>query len=126
MTQSDPDIEKYCGLMEEIKLRMNVVEFFISGKGHALYEPPTIESTTLQLRKILELIAFGSLVANKDSYSAVYAKVSKTWNAGDLLRELEDVNPEFYPAPVVQVASKIPGAFMEHKKRDPLDYLRRL
>jgi hypothetical protein len=96
--------------------------FLFQGKA-TRFEPPTLESTTLQLRKILELIAFGSLVANKDSYSTVYAKVSKTWNAGDLLRELEDVNPEFYPVPVIQVASTIPGAFMEHKKRDPVDYL---
>jgi hypothetical protein len=123
MTKSAPDIEKYCGLMEEIKLRMNVVEFFISGRGHALYEPPTIESATLQLRKILELIAFSSLLANREAYSAVYARVSKTWNAGDLLRELEDVNPEFYPVPVVQVPSTKPGVFMEHKKRTPIDYL---
>ncbi|HXM22642.1 MAG TPA: hypothetical protein VN948_15400 [Terriglobales bacterium] len=123
MTQGDPDIKKYCELMEEIKLRINVVEFFISGKGHALYEPPTLESTTLQLRKILELIAFGSLVANRDAYSEVYAKVSKSWNAGDLLRELEEINPDFYPVPVIQVSSKPPGLFMEHRKREPVDYL---
>jgi hypothetical protein len=121
--QGDPDIKKYCDLMEEIKLRMSVGDFFISGKGHALYEPPTLESVSLQLRKILELIAFGSLVANKDSYLAVYARVSKTWHAGDLLRELEEVNPEFYPVPVVQVSSNKPGVFMEHKRREPGDYL---
>lgn len=123
MAANDPDIEKYCGLMEEIKLRMSVIDFFLSGKGHALYEPPTLESVCLQLRKILELIVFGSLVANKDAYSSAYAKISKTWNAGDLLGELGHINPNFYPVPVVQVPSKKLGVFMEHKKREPIDYL---
>lgn len=116
--QPDPDIEKYCGVMEEIKLRMSVIDFFLSGKGHALYQPPTLESACLQLRKILELIAFGSLIANKDTYTAVYAKVSKAWNAGDLLRELEGVNSNFYPVPVVEIPSKIPGMASELKNRD--------
>ena len=65
-----PDIVKYCDLMEEIKLRMNVIDFFIYGRGHALYPTPTLESGCLQLRKVLELIAFGSLVANKGAYIA--------------------------------------------------------
>ena len=54
----------------------------------------------LQIRKILELIAFASLVANKNVYTAVFSKVSKAWNAGDLLKELEQVNPDFYPVPI--------------------------
>jgi hypothetical protein len=118
----DPDIQEYCNLMEEIKLRMSVADFFISGKGHALYHPPTLESACLQLRKILELVAFGSLVANKDAYSLVYAKVSKAWHAGDLLKELEHVNPQFYPIPVVEVPSKTLGVVNELKDRE-LDYL---
>ncbi len=118
MVDPNPDIVKYCDLMEEIKLRMNVIDFFILGKGHALYPPPTLESACLQLRKILELVAFGSLVANKDAYTAVYAKASKKWNAGDLLNELEQVNPDFYPVPVIEGPSKIPGVVAEHKKRD--------
>jgi hypothetical protein len=119
--QSDPDFVKYCDLMEEIKRRISVIDFFLSGKGHALYQPPTLESVTLQLRKVLELIAFGSLVANKEAYEAVYSKVSKAWNAGDLLAELERVNPHFYPVPVTQEQDKESGAW-KHKARAP-DYL---
>jgi len=109
--------------MEEVKLRMSVIDFFLLGKGHAIYEPPTLESATLQLRKILELVAFGSLVANKEAYTSVYTRVSKTWNAGDLLRELEEINRDFYPVPIVQVPSTAPGVAMHHQKRDPVDYL---
>jgi len=108
--------------MEEIKLRINVVNFFVSGQGHALYLPSTIESVCLQIRKILELVAFGSLVANKDVYTAVHSKVSSAWNAGDILRELERVNPGFYPVPVIEVPSDIPGVHRQNKKREG-DYL---
>jgi hypothetical protein len=112
---SDPDIEKYCGLMEEVKLRIAVIDYFVFGQGHALYQPPTLESACLQLRKVLELIAFGSLVANAEAYTSVYTKAG--WQAADLLRELEQVNPQFYPIAVIEVPSKIPGV-VQHKKRE--------
>jgi hypothetical protein len=120
--QVDPDMEKYCGVMEEIKLRVEVVQFFLAGKANALYAPTIIESASLQIRKILELIAFGSLVANKDAYTTVYAKVSKAWNAGEILSELGKVNPNFYPVPVLEVPSTRAGIERELKNRDP-DYL---
>src|ERR1700681_4029713 len=104
---SDPDIAKYCDLMEEVKRRIAVIDYFMTGKGHALYIPSTVESTCLQLRKVLELIAFGSLVANAEAYTSVYSKVSKAWQAADLLKELEKVNSEFYPVPVVEVPSTV-------------------
>jgi hypothetical protein len=122
MNASDPDIQKYCALMEEVKLRIGVVDFFSSAPGRALYQPPALESSCLQLRKILELIAFGSLVANADAYTSVYSKVSKGWHAADLLKELEVVNPQFYPVPVVQVSSDVPGTILRHKRREG-DYL---
>jgi len=119
---SDPNIKKYCDLMAEIKQRIAVVDYFISGQAHTPYQPPTLESACLQLRKILELIAFGSLVANADVYTSVYSKVSKEWHAANLLRELERVNPQFYPVPVVESPSDIPGVVGQLKKRDA-DYL---
>jgi len=119
---AEPDIKKYCDLMEEVKLRISVIDFFLRGGGHALYQPPTVESVCLQLRKILELIAFGSLVANKDIYSAAYDRFASHWHAGRLLRDLATVNPDFYPKPVVEIPSKQPGVVNELKNREP-DYL---
>jgi hypothetical protein len=116
-SQADVDGEKYCNLMEEIKLRINVVTYFLSGQGHALYEPSTLESICLQIRKILELVAFGSLVANKEAYTAVFTKISKAWNANDILIELEKVNPDFYPVPIVELPSGVPGVKTRHEKR---------
>lgn len=119
---SEPEIHKYCELMEEVKLRMNVFDFFLTGKGHALYAPTTVESVALQLRKILELIAFGSLVANKESYSAAYEKFASNWNARLMLRDLERINPDFYPKPVVEAPSSDPRVLHQLKDRQP-DYL---
>jgi hypothetical protein len=116
-SQAEVDGKRYCDLMEEVKLRINVVNHFLSGQGHALYQPATLETVCLQIRKILELVAFGSLVANKEAYTATYAKVSKAWNAGEILAELAKVNPNFYPVPVIEVPSEIPGVQSQHKKR---------
>jgi hypothetical protein len=50
--------DKYRAVLIEIKQRTAVVDAFMFGTVHALYVPTTIESTCLQIRKILELIAF--------------------------------------------------------------------
>jgi|ERR1035438_3262207 hypothetical protein len=119
---AEADIEKYCDVMEEVKRRTSVIDFFLSGQGNAIYVPTTVETCCLQLRKILELIAFASLVANKEAYSSVYADFAKYWNAGQLLKLLAKVNPCFYPQPVIEVPSKQLGIKHELKKREP-DYL---
>jgi hypothetical protein len=66
----------YAAQMEEIKRRLNVIEYYLTGKGHALYEPTTIESSCLQVRKVLELIAFSTLVSNKSMIEEVQKKFS--------------------------------------------------
>ena len=91
------DIAKYCTLMEEIKKRTQVIDIFLSGSSHALYKATTIESVCLQLRKILELIALGSLVANKEMFSNVSTQFAKCWNAELIFKDIERFNSEFYP-----------------------------
>ncbi len=61
---SSLDLSKYCELMEEVKRRTDVVKHFLAGPQHALYRATAIECMCLQIRKILELVALGSLVAN--------------------------------------------------------------
>lgn len=99
----------YCGVMEEIRRRNSVIGYLLSGTGNALYRATTIESACLQLRKVLELIAFGSLVANRQAYTAVRANFRKAWNAKRLLDDLVNVNPNFYPQPMTEVPSPTPG-----------------
>jgi hypothetical protein len=98
--KNTPDIHQYALLMKEIKNRTEVIFFFLTGAGHALFRPTTLESMCLQIRKILELIALSSLIANKSKYCEVYDNFTKAWNAEYLLRDLERINTNFYPQPV--------------------------
>lgn len=93
----DPDAGRYVDLMEEIKRRIVVVNALLLDKPALPYKATAIESLYLQFRKVLELVALGSLVANREAYSKVYAEFSKAWNARLLFRDLERVNPEFFP-----------------------------
>lgn len=116
------DIEKYAAVMKEIKLRAEVITLFLSGRRDAHYIPPTIESTGLQFRKIFELVAFGSLAANREEYRLIYADFEKHWEAARLVKNLRKINLNFYPKPVVEVPCADPRAVHALKNRDA-DYL---
>jgi hypothetical protein len=117
-----PDIQKYCDLMEEVKRRISVIDFFLFRQGHALYEPTTIESVALQIRKILELIAFGSLVANQEKYAEIHKSFERHWRTKNILEEIAKINPDFYPRPVVEIPLEGPGPKTKLEDRKP-DYL---
>ncbi len=115
-------VQKYLTLMAEIKRRTTVTAALANGMTHVVYKATTIESIYLQYRKALELIALGSLVANKEVFSRVYHDFAKYWNAELLVKDIERVNPDFYPRPIVQKPSGVPGIEMEWSDR-PNDYL---
>jgi len=109
MTRKPPDIDLYCGVMEEIKRRSAVVGSFLNGKSSTIYKATSIESACLQVRKILELIALASLVANKTEFASQNDKFAKVWNARLILNDLERLNPHFYPKPVRELPGAKPG-----------------
>jgi hypothetical protein len=76
-----PNINLYCDVMQEIKRRTHVVWSFLKGQSTTSFKATTIESSCLQVRKILELIALGSIVANKKEYAKQNDKFEKHWNA---------------------------------------------
>jgi hypothetical protein len=108
-------MEQYASLMEEVKLRITVVDNILQGTTK-LPLPPAVESVALQFRKVLELVAFASLIANKKAYASTYKDFSKEWNAKKLLQKLAKLNPQFYPVPVKQVKSDLPGIAWKHEK----------
>jgi hypothetical protein len=92
----------YINCMEEVRDRVNLVKSVGAHSittGHQVFD---MELVFLQLRKILELIAFASLTANKEKYSAANAQFATHWKAKLMLQELEKINPDFYPMPVGQ------------------------
>ena len=114
--------QKYCDLMAQFKLRNYVVYALMYKRLHVGYPATTIESVYLQFRKMLELIALGSLVANKEVFSSMYQNFSRYWNAELLIKDIERINPNFYPEPVIQKLSDKPGITMDWLSR-PDDYL---
>lgn len=99
-----------------------MIDAFMAGNTHAVFEATNIETVCLQFRKILELIAFSSLIANVNEYSQQYDKFAEHWNARLMLRDLERVNANFYPRPIIQEPTSEPGIAMRWLDR-PDDYL---
>jgi hypothetical protein len=96
------EIQLYANCMEEVRDRVNFVKSVGAHRvttGRKVFD---IEVVFLQLRKILELVAFASLSANKEKYSAAHEKFAAHWKAKLMLQELEKINPDFYPMPIGQ------------------------
>jgi len=106
-------LTRYCNCMEEIKMRVEVIEGFLTGKLSTNYLQPTVESVCLQFRKILELIALASLVAHKDDYSKQRENFALDWHAARILKEIEKINPAFYPVPGKQKKDPTTGKVLE-------------
>ena len=90
---------KYLRLMAEIEKRLEVLKGFSNNQINAIYLQATIESEALQLRKILELIAYASLIAHKDVYANAFKDFASHWRAVKIINQIEKLNPDFYPIP---------------------------
>lgn len=66
----------------------------------ALLRTVSIEAICLQLRLILEHVAFASLIANREAYAEARAEYADDWRAPAILAAVAKVNPNFYPVPV--------------------------
>src|SRR5271155_3857663 len=117
------DIEKYAATMKQIKLRTEVIRLFFRANATPIICQRPSRPIGLQFRKMFELIAFSSLAANREQYSAAYENFATHWRAGKLLENLERINPDFYPKPVLEVRSAQPGVVNDLKDRDQ-DYLK--
>lgn len=93
----DNYINKYMEYVREIKQRVDITSDFYLVDEVSIFNA---EVCALQLRKILELIALSSLVANKTAYNTISKKLQKEWNAKKIIAELEKINPCFYPHPI--------------------------
>jgi hypothetical protein len=95
------DTNVYRTCMKRLKQRLDVVQWLHDsdplGKDKSML---TSELACVQFRKILELIAFSSLTANKDIYAAAHANYQKHWKAKSMLGSVEKLNPAFYPKPL--------------------------
>ena len=90
-------IDLYSELMEEVKIRLGAIELAVDGKiplPGRLVE----EFCYLQLRMLCELIALGCMTAHGDI--AQTKKLQGTWEADKMIKQLEQLHPQFFPRAV--------------------------
>lgn len=98
-------IKVYLRSMEDIKARLLIVKRITQGFQPLEGDGLNGEIVCLMLRKVLEQIAFASLAAHKDAYTAVHSDADYTWRAKRLLERLAEIHPNFYPLPLRRSAA---------------------
>src|SRR5258705_11952667 len=94
-------MDRYSGMMEEMKLRIVAAEFAISGLMK--FHPVIVrEFSYLQLRMVCELIALGCLMAHGDIPAT--KTLRRAWSAEEIFNKLERLHPDFYPPPVEHIS----------------------
>jgi hypothetical protein len=96
------DTKVYVKCMEKVKERIGAIRYLNRASpplgGNTML---TTELTFVQFRKILELIAFASLTSNKERYAEARKDFRAQWNADEIVKVVERINPNFYPMPVM-------------------------
>lgn len=95
-------IDAYLEQLRDVKERGNVFQAFSRGTINAIYEEATVEVATLQLQKILELLAFGFVLACGEKAIPAYSSFVKYKNVKEYFSKLSEINQYFYPQPVIQ------------------------
>ena len=92
------DIAQYCDLMEDVKSRVESINQLMEMPGITIRT--RVESICLQLRMLLELIVFSSLVSNKDLWQKSQKELQSSQDISKKVRELKRLHPKFYPSPL--------------------------
>ena len=92
------DIDQYCDLMEDVKSRVEAIDQLMELPG--ITNRTRVESISLQLRMLLELIVFSSLVSNKDVWQRSQKELQSSQDISRKIRELKRIHPNFYPRPI--------------------------
>ena len=123
------DIAQYRVVIEEVKSRLQSIRQFLDVPG--ISDRARVESICLQLRMLLELIVFGSLVSNKDVWQKSKKELQSSQDISKKLRELRRLHPNFYPRPVnleeglsgEEPADRVDGFLSEDRLREVYGWL---
>lgn len=107
--------EIYRSMMLEIKVRLREVDQCLK-KNEKMIPSLQAEFCFLQFRKVIEQIAFASIVCDHQRYKDFRelegltsekndGDYTKDWNATVILKTLNDVNPLFMPRPIGKINS---------------------
>ena len=106
------DIAQYYDLMEEVKPRVESINQLMAMPGITIRT--RVESICLQLRMLLELIVFRSLISNQDVWQRSQKEIQSSQDISKKLRELKRLHPNFYPSPI-DLDGSTPGEEPTHR-----------
>ncbi len=93
-------LRRYLRNMQIIKWRIKAIKDIRTNRCYTTYMSTNIEFCALQIRKILELVAFSALISDVDVYREKLNNIEGMWNARLILRDIECIHPNFYPRPI--------------------------
>lgn len=99
----------YCSCMEDAKARLALLRDITQGHSPLGSDGLDGEVVCLLLRRVVEQIAFGSLVAHKEIYEEAHSDLMTVWSAKRLISRLEKVHADFFPMPVKRGVSQDPN-----------------
>ena len=91
------NIFQYHDLMNEIKLKVEAIQQIMEMPG--IITQTRFESACLQLRMVLELIVFSSLISNKDASQKSQDELRRAWNIKKIMGDLRGIHSRYYPEP---------------------------
>ena len=103
------DISLYCECIARVRRHISISDTVLAGVVGTGHRDLNEELVFLHFRKALEELAFASLSANRERYSAARAGFATEWNARRMLGFIEKVNPNFYPIPLKEPREIAPG-----------------
>ena len=86
MPPTSDDIQRYVQCMEIIKLRIEVINKFLSMELSTGMPTPDIECICLQFRMVFESMALSSLCAHRVRYEQIKKTFSKEWDPNKIIK----------------------------------------
>lgn len=122
----------YKNTMIEVKRRFLAIDRILGakkGKPRTLNGEFDNEFMWLQIRKIVELVAFGGIMADEQRYAAIRAEAKdnpnykRDWKVGSILKKLAEITPHYLPRPIGDLLHLSDGAkhFLEGDEKQTLE-----
>jgi hypothetical protein len=106
------NLARYSVQLFGVRQRLFIIDKFIKLEITTGIVGPDVECVCLQFRKLLEQIAMLSLIAHIEKYSEVQTRFASQWNAKKILKELEELNENYYPIPA-KISEDERGKFID-------------
>lgn len=113
----------YLDQMTEVRKRLNSAQYFVDCYSRTDSEIE-FDCTVLQFRKALEATAYAAISPNKDEYCAFRQRCEKSpdftrdYNARAILKNLEEINKDHYPIPLMPAVRQSDGTLHFGRKEN--------